>query len=111
MKKLSVRDPKRQAVKARRFYISAVLTIALTTILTGPAFAAGDPLDVINSLSDFVFACIRALGVIVLGWGLVNLGMSFQSHDPSQRTQGFLCLFGGLVITFAKEILGSIGAV
>ena len=27
-----------------------------------------------------------------------------QSHDPSQRSQGFLTLAGGLVITFAKEI-------
>ena len=35
--------------------------------------------------------------------------MSIQSHDASQRTQGFLCLFGGLLITFAKEILGVIG--
>ena len=30
---------------------------------------------------------------------------SFQSHDPSQRSQGFLTLAGGLVVTFAKEIL------
>ena len=34
-----------------------------------------------------------------------------QSHDASQRTQGFLCLFGGLLIAFAKEILTAIGAI
>ena len=50
-------------------------------------------------------------GVIVLGWGIVQLGMSIQSHDASQRTQGFLCLFGGLMIAFAKEILTAIGAI
>ena len=48
---------------------------------------------------------------IVLGWGIVQVGMSIQSHDASQRTQGLLCLFGGLLITFAKEILTLIGAV
>lgn len=32
--------------------------------------------------------------------------MSVQSHDASQSAQGFLCLLGGLLITFAKEILG-----
>jgi hypothetical protein len=37
--------------------------------------------------------------------------MSVQSHDASQRTQGFLCLFGGLLIAFAKEILVMIGAI
>ncbi len=31
--------------------------------------------------------------------------LSFQSHDPSQRSNGFLTLAGGIVVTFAKEIL------
>ena len=51
------------------------------------------------------------MGVIILGWGIVQVGMSIQSHDASQRTQGFLCLFGGLMIAFAKEILTAIGAI
>ena len=76
------------------------------------AFAAGsDPLTIVNNLSDFIFSIIKALGVIILGWGIVQVGMSIQSHDASQRTQGFLCLFGGLMIAFAKEILTAIGAI
>ena len=47
---------------------------------------------------------------ILLGWGIVQVGLSLQSHDPSQRSQGFLTLAGGLVITFAKEILDLITA-
>ena len=70
-----------------------------------------DPLTIVGNLSDFVFSIIKALGVIILGWGIVQVGMSIQSHDASQRTQGFLCLFGGLMIAFAKEILTAIGAV
>ena len=67
-----------------------------------------------GALVLIVLACaaiIKALGVIILGWGIVQVGMSIQSHDASQRTQGFLCLFGGLMIAFAKEILTAIGAV
>lgn len=70
-----------------------------------PAFADGDPLTVVNNLSTFIFSLIRAIGLILLGWGIVQVGLSLQSHDPSQRSQGFLTLAGGLVITFAKEIL------
>ena len=70
------------------------------------AFAAGnDPLTVVNNLSDFIFGLIRAVGLILLGWGIVQVGLSLQSHDPSQRSNGFLTLAGGIVITFAKEIL------
>ena len=104
--------PQRQAGRARRLYFAAVLMLTLCVMLTGTALAAGgDALTVVNNLSDFVFSCIKAIGVIVLGWGIVQVGMSVQGHDASQRTQGFLCLFGGLLIAFAKEILTAIGAV
>lgn len=99
--------------RARWLYTAAVLALSLCAMLTVPAFAAGgsDPLAIVNNLSDFIFSIIKALGIIILGWGIVQVGMSFQSHDASQRTQGFLCLFGGLMIAFAKEILGTIGVV
>lgn len=67
--------------------------------------AAGDPLTVINNLSTFIFGLIRAIGLILLGFGIVQVGMSLKSHDPSQRANGFLTLAGGIIITFAKEIL------
>ncbi|MCI7742071.1 MAG: glutamyl-tRNA amidotransferase [Clostridiales bacterium] len=86
----------------------SVLALGLT-LFTGTAYADGDPLTIVNNLSDFIFSCIKAIGIIILGWGVVQVGMSIQSHDASQRSQGFLCLFGGLVITFAKEILTAIG--
>ena len=97
--------------RAKRRYFTAILALTLCAALTCPAFAAdSDPLTIVNNLSDFIFSIIKAVGVIVLGWGIVQVGMSIQSHDASQRTQGFLCLFGGLMIAFAKEILTAIGA-
>ena len=69
------------------------------------AFAAGDPITVVNNLSDFIFGLVRAVGMIMLGFGIVQIGLSLKSHDPSQRANGFLTLAGGVVITFAKEIL------
>ena len=97
--------------KGFRFYCAAVLSVALVLGCSVTAFAANDPIAVVNNLSDFIFGLIRAVGLILLGWGIVQVGMSIQSHDASQRTQGLLCLFGGLLITFAKEILTLIGAV
>lgn len=85
-------------------FAAATLLVGCFTT-TAFATAGGDPLAVVSNLSDFVFSLIRAVGLILLGWGVVQVGLSFQSHDPSQRSQGFLTLAGGLVITFAKEIL------
>ncbi|MEF9971091.1 MAG: glutamyl-tRNA amidotransferase [Oscillospiraceae bacterium] len=92
--------------RARRRYFALALSCLVLCFCITPAFAAGDnPLTAINSLSTFVFAGIRAIGIILLGWGVVQIGMSIQSHDPSQRSNGFLSFFGGLLIAFAKEIL------
>ena len=88
--------------KGFRFYCAAVLSVALVLGCSVTAFAAHDPITVVNNLSDFIF------GLILLGWGIVQVGLSFQSHDPSQRSNGFLTLAGGIVITFAKEILNLI---
>jgi len=82
-------------------WIAAVLCLSTSTI----ALAAADPLQVVNNLSDFMFSIIRAIGVILLGFGIVQIGMSLKSHDPSQRSNGFMTFFGGLLIMFAKEIL------
>lgn len=70
-----------------------------------PALADGDPLQVVNNLSEFIFSLIRAIGMILLGFGIVQIGLSLKSHDPSQRANGFLTLAGGVIIMFAKEIL------
>ena len=68
----------------------------------------GDPITVVENLSDFIFSLIRAIGIILLGFGIVQVGMSLKSHDPSQRANGFLTLAGGIIIAFAKEILNLI---
>ena len=92
--------------KGFKTYAGVVLAISLMLILSVTAFAAGtDPLTAVSNLSTFIFGLIRAVGLILLGWGIVQVGLSLQSHDPSQRSQGFLTLAGGIVITFAKEIL------
>ena len=88
-----------------RVFSVSVLSVAIMCGLALPALADGDPLTVVNNLSTFVFGLIRAVGIILLGWGIVQVGLSLQSHDPSQRSNGFLTLAGGIIITFAKEIL------
>ena len=94
--------------KALKRYLSVALTCAVVGVAMLPVLADSDAETAINNMSNIIFGIIRAIGVILSGWGLVQVGMSFQSHDPSQRSQGFLCLAGGLIIVFAKSILTAI---
>ena len=94
--------------KLFKMYAMAICIGALTVGTSMNVLAADDPMTVVNNLSNFIFGLIRAVGMIILGFGIVQVGLSLKSHDPSQRANGFLTLAGGIVITFAKEILNMI---
>lgn len=91
--------------KIKRVYMIASTMIATAYVMAMPAFAANDPLTTINNLSSFIFAAIQAIGAILLGFGIVQIGLALKSHDASQRAQGFMTFFGGVIIYFAKDIL------
>ena len=82
----------------------AAIVVALV-VGADPPYAAGDPISTVNKLSEFIFSLIRAIGIILLGLGIMQVGLSLKSHDPSQRANGFLTVAGGIIITFTKEIL------
>ncbi len=91
--------------KAKKLFAVYAALVCGMVFGTTIAFAASDPITVVNNLSNFIFGLIKAVGMIMLGFGIVQVGLSLKSHDPSQRANGFLTLAGGVVITFAKEIL------
>lgn len=91
-----------------KVYVVAIILVAMFMNTGTVALANNDPLAVINNLSDFIFGLIRAIGLILIGFGIVQVGMSLKSHDPTQRANGFMTLAGGIVITFTREILSVI---
>ena len=104
-KAVSVIKSKKALNRARMAH--RVLSVAgmLACCVIVPAFAADEALTAITKLSDMLFAIIKVVGLISAGWGVVQIGLF---HDASQRTQGILCVLGGLLIYFAKTILDSI---
>ena len=103
--------------RMKRRYVRLVCMALALVLLMIPALATGgatpapvsnDALDAVENLSDFIFALIRAVGLILLGYGILQVGLSFQSHDPSQRSNGILTIAGGIIIVFTKEILNLI---
>ena len=55
--------------KGFRIYCTAIMGAALVLGTSVTAFAAGDPITVINNLSTFIFGLIRAIGLMII-WRL-----------------------------------------
>lgn len=86
--------------------IAKVTLVAFVLVLgNNTVFGTNDPLTVISNLQNFMFDVIKGIGVILMGWGIVQIGLALKSHDPSQRANGFFSLAGGVIITFAKQVL------
>ena len=98
-KKINVKNVLRISMKV------VVITVMLLASKTVSFGATSDPLAVINNLKNFMYQIISAIGVILLLWGIVQVGMAIKSHDPSQRANGFMTLAGGVIIAFARQIL------
>ena len=92
----------------KRILSISYIGLMLISVFITPIYADNDPVTVVNNFSDFMFGLIRAIGMILLGFGIVQVGLSLKSHDPSQRANGFMTVAGGIIITFAKEILNII---
>lgn len=92
----------------RKVLFFAYIGLVIVGNFATSIYAANDPVTVVNNFSEFMFGLIRAIGMILLGFGIVQVGLSLKSHDPSQRANGFMTVAGGIIITFAKEILNII---
>ena len=63
----------------------------------------GDVISIIGASGSGKSTLLRCVNL--LGFGILQVGLSLKSHDPSQRANGILTVAGGIVITFTKEIL------
>ena len=61
--------------RVRRIYKMFACCVLVAVMAACPAFAADDPLAVVTNLSDFIFSLIRAIGLILLGFGILQIGL------------------------------------
>lgn len=75
----------------------------------GMASTGVDDVDVLfGDLTSFISGIVKIVGSILCIYGIFQVGMSFSSHDPSQRIQGLMCIAGAVIIFFSPEILAAI---
>lgn len=86
--------------------VLTIISLVLNSII--PVYATDDPIAVINNLSDFIFNITKAVGTIIVVFGVIQIGLSYQSHDPSQRTNGVFTALGGVIIMCSKVIVNYI---
>ena len=77
--------------RVKRIYamLSCFVLVAVMTVC--PAFAADDPLAVVTNLSDFIFSLIRAIGLILLGFGVLQPVPQEPRPLPARQRHAHRC--------------------
>lgn len=70
--------------KIKRSYLTVATVAAAVIVMALPVYA-DDPLATINALSNFVFSAIKAIGAILLGFGIVKIGLALRTMPDSVR--------------------------
>ena len=98
-------------MRKTRKAIILVLALCLLLCSTTALAAEGDngAIAAMTNLVDFMYGITRIIGIIMALFGIVQFGLSFSNHDPSQRVTGSMFILGGVIILFAREIIGLIG--
>lgn len=108
MKKIMIKRKEKMNKILKRLAFIGGYVFVLNIVQVSKVFGADEPLAVINNFSNLMFSIIRAVGMILAGWGVVQIGTSLKSHDATQRASGIWCLVGGILIMLAKEVLNII---
>ena len=69
--------------KAKRVYAILACTAMVMMVTEVLALAADDPLTVVNNLSEFIFSLIRAIGLILLGFGILLSRAMIHLSEPT----------------------------
>lgn len=112
MKKHQNRSERRSGAKKWGKRIAATGVAAFCLLTGNPALAAeqgSDALEDINKFQELMVGLTRAAGGILLVIGIIQLAISFQSHDASQRSHAILFIIGGILCLAVKQILGIFG--
>jgi len=96
---------KKMNKKISKKLVITLMVVASFFICTTVGYATSDPLTIINNLTEYLFGIIKGIGFICMAFGLVQVALSINTHDPSQRLTGFMALAGGAIIFGTKEIL------
>ena len=106
----------------RKFLAVLAAVMVLMSCVVIPAQAAGaDALSprplttgvsevdtMLTNLNELITGLVKVIGGILCIYGILQVGMSFSGHDPSQRIQGLMCIAGSIIIFFSPEILTAI---
>ena len=97
---------KKPTSKRAKIFMSvwSVLTLCIVCFSTTAFATGGDPITVVNNLSDFIFSAIKAIGIIILGWGIVQVG-AHSVQNQKVKVGSYMGLNMGQVTAITPEAI------
>ena len=103
------REENQKILKAfMTFWVAAfmiVMTIFAVTSFATNTEAVTQPL---SRLNDIIFAILKMVGIALIAFGVLQLGLSFRSQNTEQRSNGLLSVVGGVIVLVGQTVADTI---
>ena len=98
---------RKRVVRAIKAVAIAAFMVAAIVAGSAPVFASGGAGVVtgINTLKDTLITIIQAVGVVVIVWGVFELGKAFTQHDSASKIQAMGPIIGGAIMVAASIVV------
>ena len=94
--------------------VGFIKAVTIATFMTAAIFAGSAPVFAsggagvvtgINTLKDTLITIIQAVGVVVIVWGVFELGKAFTQHDSASKIQAMGPIIGGAIMVAASIVV------
>ncbi|HBU13273.1 MAG TPA: hypothetical protein DEB31_11330 [Clostridiales bacterium] len=100
-------------MRKRKKKVQAAAALVTAGVFLFPQIALAnegfDPVESMGKMTDLVLTLITGIGICLLAFGVLNLAMSFQSHDDSQKSRGVGMMVGGFIAIGLRVVLQFLG--
>ena len=104
-RKVMRRETKKRVKKAIAGLGMAALTMSALMLPVFASGAGGTVTSGITTLKNTLITIVEAIGVIVIVWGILELGKAFTQHDSASKIQAMGPLIGGSIMVAAGIVV------
>ena len=99
------KEMKKRVKKAIACLGMAALTMSALMLPVFASGAGGTVTSGITTLKNTLITIVEAIGVIVIVWGILELGKAFTQHDSASKIQAMGPLIGGSIMVAAGIVV------
>lgn len=96
----------KKKLNSKKIIKTLIMMAVMAAMLCVTACAESSGLDAkMNTIYELVMTIVQGIGLILIAFGLMDLGPGISAHDTAQQLQGMKKIGGGGIMLLGPQII------